>query len=152
MLFFVAFWLFIIFLGLEVFVVPGTVMFVSLALGFLAVAVVSLFVKVLLLLFLVWIASALCAVYFINSFLKHSKLSRSENSYGETNIVGMVGGHCLIIKSYNDDQYLVRYGFEEWSAVSRDLEKFEIGEKVLIIRVVGNRLVIKKLNEVKEEL
>jgi membrane protein implicated in regulation of membrane protease activity len=98
-----------------------------------------------LLLFLIWISTFFLTAHLIYIFLKQRKLSKTENLTGDTNIVGMIGQSCKIISLMPDGLYLVRYEFEEWTAESHDDDLLEIEEIVRIIRIVGNRIIIKKI-------
>lgn len=144
MIFFISFWLFLIFLILEIFI-TGSILFLSIALSFLAVACASLFSLNLLILFLTWILTFFSTAHLIYLFLKQRKLSKTENLTGDTNIIGMIGQSCKIISLMPDRLYLVRYEFEEWTAESHDDDLLEIEEIVRIVRIIGNRIIIKKI-------
>jgi membrane protein implicated in regulation of membrane protease activity len=137
-------WLSVIFLFLELFL-PGMILFGSVASGFLCAACLSLLLSEPWLLFGAWLFGNIAAFFVIKGFLKRSKLCRAEDATDDTNIMGMIGQVCVVVRQLPNGQLLVVFGFEEWMATPLNQnEFFAAGEQARIVRIVGNRIIIKK--------
>jgi membrane protein implicated in regulation of membrane protease activity len=70
----------------------------------------------------------------------------------ETNIYALKGKDGKVVKEIPaDGKGYVKIGGEEWSAVSANGTKIAKEEKVVIEKVEGNKLIVKKKRENKEE-
>lgn len=141
-------WLGFIFLLVEM-LIPGTVLFISLAYGFFCMALCT-FIGVLnpLLLILNWAITVTLGFWITSNWLKRSNLSIKEEQLYESNILGLVGQVVTVTRKLEVGsmaEYKVAVGVEEWSAKSLGKDIFSIGESARVIRVVGNTLLIKKL-------
>lgn len=141
---FVFFWLFLIFLFLEMFLV-GAVLFISIATGFLALALATLlFSPAIPSLLLLWLVVSFFSSVLIKSVTKSGKYSKTGDPLEDTNVIGMVGQSCTVTKVLAKNCYVVLFRFEEWSASpDRPEIMFKVGDVVRIVRVVGNRVVIR---------
>ena len=58
-------------------------------------------------------------------------------------------------KSYNineipeDEKGEVKAAFQKWPAISKNNKSFSVGEKVLIVEISGNKLVVEELQEIE---
>jgi membrane protein implicated in regulation of membrane protease activity len=70
-----------------------------------------------------------------------------KNSVQESNIYALSGKTGIVTKIIlKDHKGYVKIGGEEWSAVfEQDLEQINEGEKVKIVRVDGNKVVVEKM-------
>ena len=87
-------------------------------------------------------------------FISMRKLSKKliSKSTEETNIYALKGKNGKVVKEIPvDGKGYVKVGGEEWSAVSADGTKIAKEEKVVIENVEGNKLIVKKKEENKEE-
>jgi membrane protein implicated in regulation of membrane protease activity len=87
-------------------------------------------------------------------FISMRKLSKKliSKSTEETNIYALKGKDGKVVKEIpTDGKGYVKIGGEEWSAVSADNTKIAKEEKVVIEKVEGNKLIVKKKEENKEE-
>jgi membrane protein implicated in regulation of membrane protease activity len=87
-------------------------------------------------------------------FISMRKLSKKliSKSTEETNIYALKGKNGKVMKEIpTDGKGYVKIGGEEWSAVSADNTKIAKEEKVVIEKVEGNKLIVKKKEKNKEE-
>jgi membrane protein implicated in regulation of membrane protease activity len=87
-------------------------------------------------------------------FISMRKLSKKliSKSTEETNIYALKGKDGKVVKEIpTDGKGYVKIGGEEWSAVSADNTKIAKEEKVVIEKVEGNKLIVKKKEKNKEE-
>jgi len=86
------------------------------------------------------------------SFLLMKKFAGKmlKNSVQESNIYALSGKTGIVTKIIlKDHKGYVRIGGEEWSAIfEQDIEQINEGEKVKIIRVDGNKVVVEKMEAV----
>ena len=83
------------------------------------------------------------------SFLLMKKFAGKmlKNSVQESNIYALSGKTGIVTKIIlKDHKGYVKIGGEEWSAVfEQDIEQINEGEKVKIVRVDGNKVVVEKM-------
>jgi membrane protein implicated in regulation of membrane protease activity len=87
-------------------------------------------------------------------FISMRKLSKKliSKSTEETNIYALKGKDGKVVKEIpTDGKGYVKIGGEEWSAVSADNTKIAKEEKVVIEKVEGNKLIVKKKENNNEE-
>jgi membrane protein implicated in regulation of membrane protease activity len=87
-------------------------------------------------------------------FISMRKLGKKliSESVEETNIYALKGKDGKVVKEIPaDGKGYVKIGSEEWSAVSIEGIKIAKEEKVVIEKVEGNKLIVKKKEENKEE-
>ncbi len=87
-------------------------------------------------------------------FISMRKLGKKliSKSAEETNIYALKGKGGKVVKEIPaDGKGYVKIGGEEWSAVSVDGMNIAEEEKVVIEKVEGNKLIVKKKEENKEE-
>ncbi|MCK4312472.1 MAG: NfeD family protein [Candidatus Cloacimonetes bacterium] len=123
---------------------PGF-LFMSFGIGAIITGLVSIVLKSVPLQILVF------AVITFLVFISSRKLSKKliSKSSEETNIYALKGKKGIVVKEIPEDgRGYVKVGGEEWSAVSEDGKKIEKDEKVTIIKVEGNKLIV----SIKEEI
>jgi membrane protein implicated in regulation of membrane protease activity len=126
---------------------PGF-LFMSFGIGAIITGMVSLVLKNVPLQILVF------AVITFLVFISSRKLSKKliSKSSEETNIYALKGKKGIVVKEIPEDgRGYVKVGGEEWSAVSEDGEKIEKDEKVIIIKVEGNKLIVSQKEEIQKE-
>ncbi|MCK4654715.1 MAG: NfeD family protein [Candidatus Cloacimonetes bacterium] len=126
---------------------PGF-LFMSFGIGAIITGMVSLVLKNVPLQILVF------AVITFMVFISSRKLSKKliSKSSEETNIYALKGKKGFVVKEIPEDgRGYVKVGGEEWSAVSEDGEKIEKDEKVIIIKVEGNKLIVSQKEEIQKE-
>lgn len=84
------------------------------------------------------------------SFLFMRKLGKKilTNTGGETNVYALKGKTGIVTKEIpREGKGFVKVGGEEWSAVEEDQQEVELGAKVVVQGIDGNKLiVVKKVN------
>ncbi|MCK4694397.1 MAG: NfeD family protein, partial [Candidatus Cloacimonetes bacterium] len=117
---------------------PGF-LFMSFGIGAIITGMVSIVLKNVPLQILVF------AIITFLVFISSRKLSKKliSKSSEETNIYALKGKKGIVVKEIPEDgRGYVKVGGEEWSAVSENGEKIEKDEKVIIIKVEGNKLIV----------
>lgn len=82
----------------------------------------------------------LIVIFIVFKILTHNVKAKD----GNTNVESLIGKEALVIKEI--DPFIcgyVRVGPHEWKATSK--EEIEIGEKVIILSIEGNKLIVKKI-------
>jgi len=78
-------------------------------------------------------------------FLKHMK---PKQGIVETNVYALIGKNGLVTETILKDSFgKVKVFGDEWTAISRDGVEIQIGEKVNIIEIDGNKLIVKNLTQ-----
>ncbi|MBN1948250.1 MAG: NfeD family protein [Candidatus Cloacimonetes bacterium] len=114
--------------------------FMSIGIGAILTGLISL-----ILTGTVWQILTFALVTFI-VFISTRKLSRkliSQNSQ-ETNIFALKGKTGIVTREIpNDGRGYVKIGGEEWSAMSENGEGIEVGAKILVVGLEGNKLIVR---------
>jgi membrane protein implicated in regulation of membrane protease activity len=83
------------------------------------------------------------------AFLSMRKLGKKVLSVTdkETNVYALKGKQGIITKAIPEHgKGYVKVGGEEWSAIEKDNREIELGEKVTVIDIDGNKLIVQKQN------
>ncbi len=79
------------------------------------------------------------------SFLFMRKLGKKilTNTGGETNVYALKGKTGIVTKEIpREGKGFVKVGGEEWSAVVEDQQEVELGAKVIVQGIDGNKLIV----------
>lgn len=130
----------IIFIIIEIF--DPSFFFISLGIGAIVTGLISL-------LPIHYVAQILIfAVLSFISFLLTRKLGKKvlSTSGPETNVYGLIGQHAVVTKEIPaEGRGYAKVGGEEWTAVAEDEnEVFELGAKVEITGIDGNKIIVKR--------
>jgi len=117
--------------------------FLSLGIGAILTALMSLlpFVKANI----VW-QLLFFAVFSFISFLMMRKLGKKvlSNPGGETNVYALKGKTGFVTKDIpQDGKGMVKIGGEEWTAVSEDNQPIQLGVKIEVLNIEGNKLIVR---------
>jgi membrane protein implicated in regulation of membrane protease activity len=128
----------------EIFI-PGFIV-LPIGIGFLISAPIVFFVSSSLIQYLV-----LAAVEFLMLFLLLKYRPRGSRPTVYSNAEGMIGQECEVIEAVTTKKlgYVKLYG-DRWQASSYNLQGFQVGEKAIIAKIVGNKVQIEKLNHLGE--
>jgi membrane protein implicated in regulation of membrane protease activity len=86
----------------------------------------------------------LCLIIFFN--LKKFGNKYINNIGTETNVIGLIGKTGIVTREILPEKKgYVKIGGEEWSAVSNDEEALSVEEKVEVVNIEGNKLIVKKV-------
>ncbi|HHV36221.1 MAG TPA: NfeD family protein [Candidatus Cloacimonetes bacterium] len=95
------------------------------------------------------------AVLSFISFLFMRKLGKKvlAKSGPETNVYGLIGQNAVVTKEIPaEGRGYAKIGGEEWVAVAEDgKEAFELGAKVEVMGIDGNKVLVKRQSEEQEE-
>jgi len=132
----------IIFIIIEIF--DPAFFFVSLGIGAIVTGLLALlpFIQNSIVLQIV-----LFAIFSFIAFLFTRKLSKKVLAHPgeETNVFALKGKIGSVTKAIESDaRGYVKVGGEEWVAISEDNSPIDVGEKVLISGIDGNKLIVKK--------
>ena len=107
----------------------------------LAVCKVSLLVQ-----FLVFVAVSAILVIATRPLIK--KFNNNENI--PTNVDKLIGMTGVVTKKIvGDEKGEVKVNYQRWTAINKNDEIFEVGEKVIISYIDGNKLIVEKVNEIE---
>lgn len=74
----------------------------------------------------------------------------SDNQTILTNADRLVGKVAVVTKNItNGEKGEIRVEFQNWVAVSRENQTFNVGDKVVITEIVGNKMVVTQIEEVE---
>ena len=74
----------------------------------------------------------------------------SDNQTIPTNSDRLIGMTAIVTKEIPEDEKgEVKAEFQKWPAISKNNKSFSVGEKVLIVEISGNKLVVEELHEVE---
>lgn len=89
----------------------------------------------------------LFAIFSFIAFLFARKMGKKilANPGQETNVFALKGKFAFVTTEiHTDDKGRVKVGGEEWVAISEDNLPIDIGEKVVVMGIDGNKLIVKK--------
>jgi len=71
------------------------------------------------------------------------KYMRAKEKVIETNVYGLIGKEGIVTKRIIQDEIgKIKINGEEWSAISNDNQIIEVGKKVKILNIDGNKLIV----------
>ena len=74
----------------------------------------------------------------------------SDNQTIPTNSDRLIGMTAVVTKEIlEDEKGEVKAEFQKWPAISKNNKSFSVGEKVLIVEISGNKLVVEELQEIE---
>lgn len=74
----------------------------------------------------------------------------SDNQTVPTNSDRLIGMTAIVTKEIPEDEKgEVKAAFQKWPAISKNNKSFSVGEKVLIVEISGNKLVVEELQEIE---
>lgn len=74
----------------------------------------------------------------------------SDNQTVPTNSDRLIGMTAIVTKEIPEDEKgEVKAEFQKWPAISKNNKSFSVGEKVLIVEISGNKLVVEELQEIE---
>lgn len=74
----------------------------------------------------------------------------SDNQTIPTNSDRLIGMTAIVTKEIPEDEKgEVKAEFQKWPAISKNNKSFSVGEKVLIVEISGNKLVVEELQEIE---
>ena len=127
----------IIFMIIEIFT-PGFY-FMSIGSAAILTGLAGYFVQNMLLQLFLFIL--LCFIFFV--FLRKFALKFFIKNNIETNAMALVGKTAKVTKMISENERgYVKINGEEWVAISLEKKDFNIGEKVLIIKIDGTKVII----------
>ena len=107
----------------------------------LAVCKVSLLVQ-----FLVFVAVSAILVIATRPLIK--KFNNNENI--PTNVDKLIGMTGVVTKKIvGDEKGEIKVNYQRWTAINKNDEVFEVGEKAIISYIDGNKLIVEKVNEIE---
>lgn len=136
--------LFVVLLMLEMFA-PANFFFLSLAFSFLFAGFLDWFLVLNLFFLPVWLIIFGSTFFAFTRYLRRAGLSRIDSNATESAALGIPGQVCKVISLRMDGDLIVLLEKEQWVASSQNGEEILPGEKVIVVRVVGNRLIVKKI-------
>lgn len=78
-------------------------------------------------------------------FLKHMK---PKEGVIETNVYALLGKETIVTSTiFKNNAGSVKIRGEEWTAISENNSEIQVGEKVKILKIDGNKLIVKILNQ-----
>jgi membrane protein implicated in regulation of membrane protease activity len=140
----------VIFLILEI-MIPGTVLFLSIALGLATISATLFFQLQLFFALTLGLATFCIGFWLLRRLFKSKNLSNTEAKTASSNVDALVGTHGTLIKAIgpcNPGRVILRQ--EEWVAISRN-EEICKGQAVLVISIVGNQALVKRLKDTAEK-
>lgn len=138
------FWLVIaiLFIIIEVLEEPFGLLFFGI--GALLAAFIAVFTQGFLLQFSVFIGGAFLGLFFFRA----SYLAMFRKKSLPTNVYGLVGKHGTVIEDIPaGERGTVRIGQEQWKARGTEEQAINSGEKVTIVSISGNTVLVKTLSE-----
>lgn len=73
----------------------------------------------------------------------------SENQTIATNVDKLIGMTGIVTKQIsNEEKGEIKVDFKNWSAITRQNKVFKEGEKVVIVDIVGNKMIIEEIKEI----
>ena len=124
---------------------PGLFFFVSFAFGALVSAFFSMFFFSLTVQLTMFISVSLATFFVIRVLLKRAKFSDVHHESVESNIDALVGKTAVVTKLIKTSaRGHVKIGAEEWVAQSVENQEIEVGERVRVVSVSGNKVLVKR--------
>ncbi len=141
------FWVFVglVFLLFEL-GAPGLFYFLSFTLAAFCTAVASVFISSLLYQMLFFVFSTIISIYVLRIWLVHMLEGDGVQAY-ESNVAALLGKNVnVIVEIAQDNSGQVKVAGEIWSARSVDGQKIKKDSRVIIIKVIGVHLIVKKID------
>ncbi len=122
---------------------PGLFIFIAFSVGFFISAVTAFFEAS----FVVQCWTALISSILAFTILKYFFASKIKNAVTEdTNTDALTGRKGVVVKIVEPNKKgQVKIGGEIWSAISQDNMILQTDEVIKVLRVVGNKLIVRKL-------
>lgn len=137
----------IMFIALEAFI-PGLFFFLALSFGCIAGGLVSLYFPDPAIQASTTLLASLAFFFILKRLTEGQKLSRFEEKNSNSNIDALVGEKAVILKKIASGNVgSVKLGGETWRAKSLEQKDLEVGQIVVVIKVDGNKLMVKKLEQ-----
>jgi len=125
---------------------PGF-LFMSFGIGAIVTGILSIFINNVNIQFLLFILVTILLFLNLRKFSKKLINSKSE----DTNIFALKGKTGLVTRKIPaEGRGYVKIGGEEWSAISGDRSSIDEGEKISVLSIEGNKLIVSKTT-VKED-
>ena len=96
--------------------------------------------------FIVFVALSAVLVIATRPLLKKFN-SNEDIPTNSDRLIGMTG--VITKKVVGEDKGEIKVNYQKWTAISKHDETFEVGEKVLVKYIDGNKLIIEKINEIE---
>lgn len=131
----------IIFFIIEI-LTPGIFFFTCLGIGALFAMIVSLFTNVVMVQSLVFVISSIVIIYFLRPVLNKYFIPKDVKS----NVDSLIFKEGVVIENISGDKIagLVKVNNELWRAFSVNKEQINKDEEVVVERVEGNHLIVRK--------
>lgn len=121
---------------------PGIFFFSCLGFGALLAMIVSLYTNVVMIQVLVFVLSSVLIIYFLRPVLNKYFISKNVKS----NIDSIISKEGIVVEDILGDKVsgLVKVNNELWRAFSVNKEKISKEEEIVVEKVVGNHLIVRK--------
>ena len=125
---------------------PGLFFFVSFAAGALVASILAFMGYTIVLQCIGGLFFTVLSFVILRSVLKGRNLSDVHYGESETNIDALVGMHGIVLKEVSAlSGGSVKVRGEVWAAGCSENKSIESGSKVIIVKVNGNRLIVRKI-------
>ncbi len=121
---------------------PGVFLFSCFSIGGIIAAVTSLFVKSIILQCVIFAISSILSIYFLKPFLMKLLLPLTIKS----NVDKLIGASGIVVEKIDGKKIMgiVKVNNELWRAVCENNEVVNVDEEIIVLKVEGAHLVVKK--------
>lgn len=140
-------WLIVALLCFIVEIFSNTFVFLCFCVGCLASSLTTIFTESLIIQILVFSIVTFISLIFVRPIINKYAFRKSNNT--KTNVDALIGAEGRVIETIDDisNTGRVLVNGDDWKAVSVDNQRIEINEKIEVVKIDTNILIVKQINK-----